>query len=45
MSLAQDLDYHPPPNQRMELTVQLGTRLAKTRARLAPICSAAHPGR
>jgi hypothetical protein len=31
----------PPPNQAMELTVQLDTALAKRRARAAPSRSAA----
>jgi hypothetical protein len=34
-----------PPNMRMELTVLLGTRLAKRRARRSPSTPAAHPGR
>ena len=32
----------PPPNNAMELTIQIVTRLAKRRARLIPICLAAH---
>jgi len=34
-----------PPNMRMELTVLLGTRLARRRARRSPSTPAAHPGR
>ena len=35
----------PPPNNGMKLTVQIVTRLARERARLVPICSAAYPRR
>jgi hypothetical protein len=34
-----------PPNNLMELTATIVTRLAGRRAKLAPISSAAHPGR
>ena len=34
-----------PPNKCMELTVLLGTRLARRRARQAPSSPAAHAGR